>query len=94
MSFAVPPAILEQQTSNDLVVREGSNVTLQCKAKGYPEPYVMWRREDGSEMLIGGESGESVDSLTPLIHSLTDVWPQSSGWAAAELLFTYSFSFP
>lgn len=41
-----------------MVVREGSNVTLQCKAKGYPEPYVMWRREDGTEMLIGGEYGE------------------------------------
>ena len=54
----MPPAILEQQTSNDLVVREGSNVTLQCKATGYPEPYVMWRREDGDEMLIGGETGE------------------------------------
>lgn len=56
---SVPPAILEQQTSNDMVVREGSNVTLQCKAKGYPEPYVMWRREDGTEMLIGGEYGKS-----------------------------------
>lgn len=55
---SVPPAILEQQTSNDMVVREGSNVTLQCKAKGYPEPYVMWRREDGTEMLIAGEYGE------------------------------------
>lgn len=54
----MPPVILEQQTSNDLVVREGSNVTLQCKANGYPEPYVMWRREDGTEMLIGGESGK------------------------------------
>lgn len=42
-----------------MVVREGSNVTLQCKAKGYPEPYVMWRREDGTEMLIGGEYGKS-----------------------------------
>lgn len=55
--FSVPPMILEQYTSNDMVVREGSNVTLNCKAKGYPEPYIMWRREDGSEMSIGGENG-------------------------------------
>lgn len=27
-------------TSNDMVVREGTNVTLMCKARGYPEPYV------------------------------------------------------
>lgn len=36
----VPPMIVESSTSNDMVVREGSNVTLICKAKGYPEPYV------------------------------------------------------
>lgn len=38
--FSVPPMIVESSTSNDMVVREGSNVTLVCKAKGYPEPYV------------------------------------------------------
>lgn len=49
--------IIESLTSNDMVVREGTNVTLICKAKGYPEPYVMWRREDGDEMSIAGENG-------------------------------------
>lgn len=37
----VPPIIIETGTSNDMVVREGTNVTLMCKARGYPEPYVM-----------------------------------------------------
>lgn len=37
---AVPPMIVESSTSNDMVVREGSNVTLVCRASGYPEPYV------------------------------------------------------
>lgn len=36
----MPPIIVESGASNDMVVREGSNVTLVCKAKGYPEPYV------------------------------------------------------
>lgn len=40
-----------------MVVREGSNLTLMCKATGYPEPYVMWRREDGEEMSIAGQTG-------------------------------------
>ncbi|XP_065085841.1 lachesin-like [Ochlerotatus camptorhynchus] len=44
-----------------MVVREGTNVTLTCKAKGFPEPYVMWRREDGDEMPIGGENVNVVD---------------------------------
>lgn len=55
---SVPPVIVESLTSNDMVVREGTNVTLTCKAKGFPEPYVMWRREDGDEMSISGENGE------------------------------------
>lgn len=44
-------------TSTDMVVREGSNVTMVCRATGYPEPYVMWRREDGQEFNCNGESG-------------------------------------
>jgi len=46
-----------------MVVREGANVTLTCKARGYPDPYVMWRREDGGEMSIGGENGKSLHKL-------------------------------
>ncbi|KAK9504959.1 hypothetical protein O3M35_009125 [Rhynocoris fuscipes] len=42
-----------------MVVRESANVTLTCKAQGYPEPYVMWRREDGDDINYNGENGES-----------------------------------
>ncbi|KAM7351056.1 dpr-interacting protein kappa [Cochliomyia hominivorax] len=66
LQVVVPPMIVEGMTSNDLVVREGLNVTLMCKARGYPEPYVMWRREDGEEMLIGGEHVNVVDG--ELLH--------------------------
>lgn len=51
-----------------MVVREGSNVTLKCSAKGYPEPYLMWRREDGKEMFIGGENGKSVTFLLTIME--------------------------
>ncbi|VVC87434.1 unnamed protein product [Leptidea sinapis] len=30
---------------------------MVCRATGYPEPYVMWRREDGQEFNCNGESG-------------------------------------
>lgn len=53
----VPPVIIDNMTSTDMVVREGSNVTMTCRATGYPEPYVMWRREDGQEFNCNGESG-------------------------------------
>lgn len=54
---AVPPQIIDKDTSTDLVVKEGSNVTLHCKAAGHPEPFVMWRREDNQEIQHNGRMG-------------------------------------
>ncbi|XP_076238376.1 neurotrimin isoform X3 [Calliopsis andreniformis] len=61
LQVVVPPSIISKETSTDMVVREGSNVTLTCKASGYPEPYVMWRREDGKNINYNGESVNVVD---------------------------------
>jgi neurotrimin len=57
--MTVPPSFVTKETSTDMVVREASNVTLTCKATGYPEPYVMWQREDGQNINYNGESGKS-----------------------------------
>lgn len=42
-----------------MVVREGSNVTLKCAARGSPTPTITWRRE-GSELIAiaGHREGE------------------------------------
>lgn len=56
--YTVPPMIIDSETSQDIVVREASNVTLTCRARGYPEPYVMWRREDGADINYNGETGK------------------------------------
>ncbi|CAB3250701.1 unnamed protein product [Arctia plantaginis] len=48
-------------TSTDMVVRESTNVTMVCRATGYPEPYVMWRREDGQEFNCNGDTVNVVD---------------------------------
>lgn len=55
----VPPSIVDKDTSTDMVVLESTNVSLTCKANGYPEPYVMWRREDGEDIRYNGENGNS-----------------------------------
>lgn len=57
--IAVPPDILDYPTSTDMVVREGSNVTLRCAATGSPAPTIVWRREGGENIsLQDGELGE------------------------------------
>ncbi|XP_063227291.1 lachesin-like isoform X2 [Bacillus rossius redtenbacheri] len=64
LQVVVPPTIVDKDTSTDMVVREASNVTLTCKAAGYPEPYVMWRREDGEDIIYNGDSVNVVDGET------------------------------
>ncbi|GFS97433.1 lachesin [Nephila pilipes] len=49
----LPPYLDEELTSSDTDVREGTDVSLRCVAKGSPEPEVTWRREDGQEISIG-----------------------------------------
>lgn len=57
--ISVPPDILDYPTSTDMVVREGSNVTLKCAATGSPTPNITWKREGGEKiMLHGGNEGE------------------------------------
>ena len=47
----VPPDIDYLKTSKDVVVQEGDNVTLTCKASGHPRPKITWRREDGQNIV-------------------------------------------
>ncbi|XP_065204686.1 lachesin-like [Planococcus citri] len=61
LQVLVPPKIIEDETSSDMVVRELNDVVLQCKATGYPEPYVMWRRGDGNDFNYNGEKVNVVD---------------------------------
>ncbi|XP_071449756.1 lachesin-like isoform X2 [Hetaerina americana] len=61
IQVVVPPSIVDKETSSDMVVREGANVTLVCKAQGYPEPYVMWRREDGQDINYNGVNVNVID---------------------------------
>ncbi|GAB6026375.1 hypothetical protein CHUAL_012578 [Chamberlinius hualienensis] len=58
----VPPDILDQESSPSTVkVREGSNVSLICKASGYPEPTMMWRREDNEPILLSKKQVLTLD---------------------------------
>ncbi|XP_044012516.1 lachesin-like [Aphidius gifuensis] len=53
LDILVPPDIVYgEETSKDLSVSEGENVTLNCQATGKPTPRVSWRREDGHHILI------------------------------------------
>ncbi len=54
------PDILYNETSNDTIVPEGASVRLHCEARGYPEPTVVWRREDGALIVLRAENGQKI----------------------------------
>ncbi|OAD62865.1 Lachesin [Eufriesea mexicana] len=52
LSIVVPPDFIPEETSSDVMVREGGQVKLTCHAKGVPPPRISWRREDGKNIII------------------------------------------
>ncbi|XP_047347784.1 limbic system-associated membrane protein-like isoform X3 [Vespa velutina] len=71
LEVVVPPDILDNSTSTDMVVKEGSNVTLRCAARGSPQPNITWKREDGELILLG--DGQGVSSVEGSIFNIMRV---------------------
>ncbi|PNF32524.1 hypothetical protein B7P43_G02446 [Cryptotermes secundus] len=67
----LPPDILDYPTSTDMVVREGTNVTLRCAATGSPQPSIIWRREGGEAIPLG--NGQEVASVEGPVFNITRV---------------------
>jgi hypothetical protein len=57
LDVVVPPDIINEDTSGDVMVPEGGTVKLTCRANGYPVPHVLWRREDNVDIVIKEPSG-------------------------------------
>ncbi|XP_075972019.1 lachesin-like [Anticarsia gemmatalis] len=52
----VPPDIMDSDSSGEVIVREGDNVSLHCAASGTPPPTVLWRREDSAVFKVDKET--------------------------------------
>ena len=48
----VPPNIDDVKTSSDVIVNEGDDATLVCRAEGHPKPRIVWLREDRKEFPV------------------------------------------
>ncbi|XP_034934041.1 lachesin-like isoform X2 [Chelonus insularis] len=60
----VRPDILTSGTSQgEVVVKEGENATLECKATGHPQPKIFWRKEKGSILKRDRDNFEHVKEL-------------------------------
>ncbi|XP_063990309.1 opioid-binding protein/cell adhesion molecule homolog [Diachasmimorpha longicaudata] len=71
LKVVVPPDILDYPTSTDMVVREGSNVSLRCAANGSPAPNITWKRESGEKIVLATD--EEVTSVNGVFLNITRV---------------------
>lgn len=64
LEVVIPPDIVYEETSGDMMVPEGSSAKLVCKARGFPKPKITWRREDGREIIArNGPHGKTKGKL-------------------------------
>lgn len=52
LNVVIPPDIIAEESSGDVMVSEGNTVRLVCRAHGFPKPRVEWRREDGRKIAL------------------------------------------
>jgi hypothetical protein len=70
---AVPPDIINDDTSGDLSVSEGENATLWCRATGHPTPRIAWKREDGQPIMIRKGARDIQRGKRPCYTNITPV---------------------
>ncbi|XP_077296165.1 lachesin-like [Arctopsyche grandis] len=76
LQVVVPPDIVDEATSSDVVVREGSSASLSCMAQGSPKPSITWRREDSRPLPLPNgtealwfDGGQLTIAKTTRIHA-------------------------
>ena len=65
MNVVIPPDIMDDESSNGLEAHEGGNIRLKCIATGTPEPTVIWKREDGRNIVLR-ENGQKKSKFHPI----------------------------
>lgn len=78
LEVVIPPDILSEESSEDGVALEGSNLQMKCKATGLPDPTVVWRREDSKNIILradGSRDKQSKFKYFSLLKIVTHIMP-------------------
>ena len=64
------------------MVPEGGAAKLVCKARGYPKPDIVWKREDGAEIISRSGPGKTKSKISKFyfapVNRLFLLWEQYS----------------
>uniref|UniRef100_A0A336MNL4 CSON004225 protein n=1 Tax=Culicoides sonorensis TaxID=179676 RepID=A0A336MNL4_CULSO len=52
-----PPDFIFDEFSTDILITEGEDVSLICRASGRPKPLIVWKRESGEEIILREDGG-------------------------------------
>ncbi|XP_037937108.1 lachesin-like [Teleopsis dalmanni] len=63
LEVVIPPDIIMEETSGDMMVPEGGSAKLVCRARGHPKPKITWRREDGREIIARNGAHQKTKAL-------------------------------
>ncbi|XP_050330350.1 neurotrimin isoform X3 [Bactrocera neohumeralis] len=63
LEVVIPPDIVNEETSGDMMVPEGGSAKLVCRARGHPKPKITWRREDGREIIARNGAHQKTKAL-------------------------------
>ena len=66
LDVVIPPDFVPEETSGDTMVPEGGTARVSCKARGVPPPRVMWKREDGMEIVLRDQTGAKSKGRVPI----------------------------
>uniref|UniRef100_A0A8W7PDK7 Ig-like domain-containing protein n=1 Tax=Anopheles coluzzii TaxID=1518534 RepID=A0A8W7PDK7_ANOCL len=93
LHVVVPPNIDDSVSSSDVIVREGANVTLRCKATGSPPPSIKWKRDDNTKIAITRNNSASSPPTTippSTTESITTTVPSTRVYESPYGLSTMS----
>ncbi|XP_042233852.1 lachesin-like isoform X1 [Homarus americanus] len=80
LEVTVPPEIDDTKSSTDVMVPEGSNAPITCRAHGYPRPKIIWTREDQKPIVlrINDPAMPKVKSEYPRSTKVRSEYPRST----------------